>query len=90
MATVPPLVRQVSDSEAKGQARALFEQMKQRTGKVPKWMRVMANCEDVLVGFFAMFKATMDDTPISDIRRGGNLFQRRRTKPLLLEAIKNN
>jgi uncharacterized peroxidase-related enzyme len=64
MTTIPPLVHLVTDEEVKDQAKALFEQMKQSTGKVPKWMRVMANCEDVLVGFFTMFKAVMDDAPV--------------------------
>ena len=57
----------VTDDEVKGQARALFEQMKKATGKVPKWMRVMANCEDVLIGFFTMFKAIMDDAPVDKL-----------------------
>ncbi|MBU0707479.1 hypothetical protein KKG41_03850 [Patescibacteria group bacterium] len=65
MATTQPLVHMVSDEEAKGQARDLFEGIKKSTGgKVPKWMRVMANCDDVLVGFFTMYKAIMDDAPV--------------------------
>ncbi|OQX51189.1 hypothetical protein B5M47_01370 [candidate division CPR3 bacterium 4484_211] len=67
MASIPPLVHLVTDDEVKGQARALFEQMKKATGKVPKWMRVMANCEDVLIGFFTMFKAIMDDAPVDKL-----------------------
>lgn len=59
-----PLVHMVSDKEAKEQAKKLFEQIKKTTGQVPKWMRVMANCEDVLIGFFTMFKAIMDDAPV--------------------------
>lgn len=62
-----PLVHQVTDKEAKKRAKELFEQIKSSTGKVPKWMRVMANCEDVLVGFFSLFKATMDDTPVDKL-----------------------
>jgi len=65
--SVSPLVHLVTDKEAKKQAKALFEQMKKSTGKVPKWMRVMANCEDVLVGFFTMFKAIMDDAPVDKL-----------------------
>jgi len=64
MDTIPALVHLVSDEEVKNQGKSLFEQMKKSTGKVPKWMRVMANCEDVLVGFFTMFKAIMDDAPV--------------------------
>jgi len=60
-----PLVHLVSDDEVKGQAKELFEQIKKGTGNVPKWMRVMANCEDILVGFFTMFKAIMDDAPVN-------------------------
>ncbi|MDD4607329.1 MAG: hypothetical protein PHS07_03310 [Patescibacteria group bacterium] len=62
--TVQPLVKQVTDQEVQGQAKELFEQIKQSTGSVPKWMRVMANCEDIMVGFFSLFKAVMDDTPL--------------------------
>ena len=62
-----PLVHLVTDDQAKGQAHELFEQMKKSTGKVPKWMRVMANCDDILIGFFTMFKAIMDDAPVDKI-----------------------
>lgn len=65
MGEIKPLVHQVTDDEAKKMARNLFEQIKASTGKVPKWMRVMANCEDVLIGFFSLFKATMDDAPVN-------------------------
>jgi uncharacterized peroxidase-related enzyme len=65
--SIPPLVHLVADTEVKGQAKDLFEQMKKSAGRVPKWMRVMANCEDVLVGFFTMFKAIMDDAPVDKL-----------------------
>jgi len=64
MDSIPALVHQVTDQEVKDKAKDLFEQIKSSTGKVPKWMRVMANCEDVLIGFFTMFKAIMDDAPV--------------------------
>lgn len=64
MTSPQPLVNLVTDDQVKGEAKKLFEQMTKSTGKVPKWMRVMANCEDILVGFFTMFKATMDDSPV--------------------------
>ena len=67
MRSIPPLVHLKTDNEIKTQAKALFEQMKKVSGKVPKWMRVMANCEDVLVGFFTMFKAIMDDSPVNKL-----------------------
>ncbi len=63
METPKPLVHLVTDEETKGKAKELFEKIKSSTGKVPKWMRVMANCEDVLVGFFTLFKSIMDDAP---------------------------
>jgi len=63
-----PLVHQVTDDEVQGKTKAIFEQTKLATGgKVPKWMRVMANCDDVFLGFFDMFKATMDNEPTSQI-----------------------
>ena len=67
MKPIPPLVHLVTDNEVKAQAKALFEQIKKASGKVPKWMRVMANCEDILVGFFTMFKAIMDDAPVNKL-----------------------
>ncbi|MFZ5437757.1 MAG: carboxymuconolactone decarboxylase family protein [Patescibacteria group bacterium] len=60
-----PRVHVVNDEEAKGEVKALFEKMIEQKGGVPKWMGVMANCGDVLMGFFALFKATMDDSPLS-------------------------
>lgn len=65
MTQTNPLVHLIADNEVKGKAKELFEQIKNSTGKVPKWMRVMANCEDVLVGFFILFKAIMDDAPLN-------------------------
>jgi len=62
--TVDPLVHQITDEEVSDKAKEIFESMKEHTGEVPKWMRVMANCEDVFVGFFSLFKATMDDAPV--------------------------
>lgn len=59
-----PLVHLVTDDEVKGKAKEIFEQIKEKTGSVPKWMRVMANSEDVFVGFFSLFSATMDNAPL--------------------------
>ena len=64
MSSILPHVKIVSDDEVKGKVLELFENMKQAKGAVPKWMRVMANCDDILLGFFALFKATMDDSPL--------------------------
>jgi uncharacterized peroxidase-related enzyme len=58
-----PIVGLVSDEEITGQAKEIFAGMSEKTGKVPKWMRVMANCDDTLVGFFSLFKSVMDDAP---------------------------
>lgn len=54
-----PLVHLVTDDEVKGKAKEIFEQIKESTGKVPKWMRVMANRENIMIGFFDLFQATM-------------------------------
>lgn len=32
-------------------------------GSVPKWMRVMANCENTLISFFQLFKSLMYNEP---------------------------
>ncbi|MBU2236054.1 hypothetical protein KKA01_03275, partial [Patescibacteria group bacterium] len=65
--SVNPLVHLVMDDEIKNDAKNIFEQIKKSTGSVPKWMRVMANCEDILVGFFTLFNATMDDAPVNKL-----------------------
>ncbi|MCA9354509.1 MAG: carboxymuconolactone decarboxylase family protein [Candidatus Kaiserbacteria bacterium] len=62
-----PIVKRVAESELSGDARKLYEQFTSHDKPVPKWMQVMANCDDILVGFFAMFKATMDDAPLPSL-----------------------
>lgn len=62
-----PIVARVAASELSGEAKALYEQFTSAGKNVPKWMQVMANCDDILVGFFAMFKATMDDAPLPGV-----------------------
>ena len=59
-----PIIGLVSDDQIQGPAKELFEKMSEMPGGVPKWMRVMANCDDILMPFFGMFKATMDDAPL--------------------------
>ena len=59
-----PLVRLVGDDEVEGPVKELFEQMIKMNGAVPKWMRVMANNGDVLLPFFGMFRALMDEAPV--------------------------
>ncbi len=62
-----PIVGLVSDEEISGPAKEIFEVMEKKAGKVPKWMRVMANCEDTLTGFFSLFKSLMDDAPTNKL-----------------------
>ncbi len=56
-----PIVRCLSAEEVHGEAKKIFDQIISSGKKVPKWVEVMAKCEDILAGFFMMFKATMDD-----------------------------
>jgi len=62
-----PIVKMVSLEELKGEAKKIYEGFIAKGKKVPKWVEVMANCEDILVGFFTMFKATMDDAPLPSL-----------------------
>ncbi|OHA57825.1 MAG: hypothetical protein A2114_00975 [Candidatus Vogelbacteria bacterium GWA1_51_14] len=62
-----PIVKMVSMDELKGEAKKIYQGFITKGKKVPKWVEVMANCEDILVGFFTMFKATMDDAPLPAI-----------------------
>jgi len=66
---INPIVKQISDEEAADDVKELFEGMKANTGKVPKWMRVMANNHDVVIGFFKLFKALMDDAPVDKLTK---------------------
>lgn len=63
MTNLQPIVHLVSDDEAKNEAKEIFEKVKAATWSVPKWMRVMANCEDTLHWFFILFKSLMDNEP---------------------------
>lgn len=67
MDSLKPIVNLVADKDAKKEAKEIFKQIKKSTGKVPKWMRVMANCEDTLHGFFILFKSVMDDAPVNKL-----------------------
>lgn len=64
MSQIDPIVHMVSDEEAQGQAKEVFDHFLSNHKKVPKWARVMANNPDILAGFFSMFKATMDNSPL--------------------------
>lgn len=60
-----PIVGAVSaDQVTSEQAKAIYNKFIESGKNVPKWMQVMANTEDIMVGFFTLFKATMDDTPL--------------------------
>ncbi len=59
-----PIVKCVSSDELHGDAKKIFEKFLEGGGKVPKWLQVMGNCEDTMVGFFALFKSVMDDEPV--------------------------
>ncbi len=58
-----PIVQEVSEENLTKQGKKIFQAMKKKNGKVPKWMRVMGNCEDTLTGFFSLFTSIMDDAP---------------------------
>jgi AhpD family alkylhydroperoxidase len=64
MTPTEPHVHRCSADELHGEAKAIFEEFLNSSGKVPKWLQVMANCEDTMVGFFSLFKSVMDDAPV--------------------------
>lgn len=64
-----PIVHLASVDEVKGEAKKIYEQFISAGKPVPKWMQVMANTEDIFVGFFTMFKATMDDAPLPAVMK---------------------
>ncbi len=58
-----PIVKLIKPEDATGKTKDLYDAMIAKSGSVPKWMQVMASNEDVLIGFFTLFKCTMDDAP---------------------------
>ncbi|XLQ19842.1 MAG: carboxymuconolactone decarboxylase family protein [Candidatus Moraniibacteriota bacterium] len=58
-----PIVKCVSSDELHGDAKKIFEDFLDSSGKVPKWLQVMGNCEDTMTGFFSLFKSVMDNEP---------------------------
>lgn len=64
MNSVQPIVKMVSHEEVSGEAKKIYDGFVAQGQPVPKWVQVMANNQDVLVGFFSMFRATMDDAPL--------------------------
>ena len=62
--TEKPLVNLIQEEQLEGEAKEIFQAMKEKSNQVPKWMKVMANNPDILTGFFSMFKATMDNAPL--------------------------
>jgi len=65
MTPTEPVVHRCSPNELHGEAKKIFEDFLNTKGKVPKWLQVMGNCEDTMVGFFSLFKSVMDDAPVS-------------------------
>jgi AhpD family alkylhydroperoxidase len=61
--SIDPVVKCVSCNDLHGDAKKIFEDFLDSSGKVPKWLQVMGNCEDTMVGFFSLFKSVMDDAP---------------------------
>ena len=61
------LVHLMSIDDVTGEAKNIFKKMKETTGKVPKWMKVMGNSESVFVHFFKLFTATMKGGHIDPI-----------------------
>ena len=70
-----PLVHLTTEDEVKGKAKEIFEQVKKATGKIPKWMRVMANREDIMVGFFGLFQATMGEGSVDQLLKWKVAYQ---------------
>jgi AhpD family alkylhydroperoxidase len=64
MNNTQPIVEMISPEEVSGKAKEIYDSFISQGKEVPKWVQVMAQCDDVLVGFFTMFKATMDDAPL--------------------------
>ena len=62
--SIKPIVHCVSCEELHDEARKIFEGFLNSGGAVPKWLQVMANCPDTMVGFFSLFKSIMDNAPV--------------------------
>jgi AhpD family alkylhydroperoxidase len=63
-----PIVHCVSANEViNKEAKIIYNKFIESGKNIPKWIKIMANTEDILVGFFTMFKATMDDAPLPAI-----------------------
>jgi uncharacterized peroxidase-related enzyme len=70
MTNFDPIVHPVSaDEVTTAAAKDIYEKFISAGKNVPKWVKVMANNEDIMVGFFTMFKATMDDAPLPAIMK---------------------
>ena len=63
MTPTEPVVGRVSCDDLHGEAKEIFNNFLETSGKVPKWLQVMGNCEDTMVGFYSLFKSVMDDSP---------------------------
>ncbi len=63
--SVDPIVNPVTSCDnLQGDAKDVFESFAKSGGKTPKWVQVMANCDDTMVGFVTLIRSVMDDAPL--------------------------
>ena len=63
--SVDPIVEKVTScDDLRGEAKEVFESFTKSGGKTPKWVQVMANCDDTMVGFVTLLRSVMDDAPL--------------------------
>lgn len=61
-----PLLPLVEEGQLQtDEAKKLYSTIKEEQGVVPKWVKMMAHNEDILVTFYELFKVTMDDNPVN-------------------------
>jgi AhpD family alkylhydroperoxidase len=63
--SVDPIVKKITScDDLHGEAKEVFESFAKSGGKTPKWVQVMANCDDTMVGFVTLLRSVMDDAPL--------------------------
>lgn len=63
--SVDPIVKTITScDDLHGEAKEIFESFGKSGGKTPKWVEVMANCDDTMVGFVTLLRSVMDDAPL--------------------------
>jgi len=65
MTPTEPIVHKVSCDELHGEAKEVFESFLKDGENAPKWLQVMANCDDTMIGFVTLLRSVMDDAPVS-------------------------